>query len=343
MAPSRETFVMISASIAALAVIYMAFIKVSSAPPAETRKPASRPMYIDKNPDLTHSLRPPELPEFDFWGSLAPALVEYAMPNSYGWALDVPKDKKPLDKPARLCIVTVAVGTHSPLNEFSVPNKQEYANKYGFTLHALADKDFKKKENSNPHFYKLDALLMTLERGTCDWAFWMDGDAIFNNDNIRLSDFIVDVPRRVDFVWSWDGDNYKKTKGQKQQSRMYHQFNSGAFFMRNSQWAKDFLNEAKQLSDPKDRKVYTFWNDQGALAETIYNRGAAAASHYLWIHRRAFNKMHGQYSVINPSDFVLHYHGVCRPGQGTAACQRMKDLVDEITRGKKLMKERLGL
>ena len=135
-------------------------------------------------------------------------------------------------------------------------------------------------------------------------------DAYFQNDNVPLSAFTNG--ESADFIFSWMTFNKAALKvttlitateplfsylncytqntdgahGWQEQirwarsttsleNRRLHQLNSGHFFVKNTEWAKNFLKDAWK-NTPSRRKQIKIWRDQGNIVDLILQQGNTA-------------------------------------------------------------------
>ncbi len=101
------------------------------------------------------------------------------------------------------------------------PNKQEYAAKHGYHLF---DESRNLDTNRPPSWSKIKAVQRLLTEEHCDWVFWLDADTVIMNSAVRIEDFLplsdqdfIVTPEKLD------------------------QINAGAWLIRNTPWAHEFL------------------------------------------------------------------------------------------------------
>jgi mannan polymerase II complex MNN10 subunit len=110
------------------------------------------------------------------------------------------------------------------------PNRQNYANKHGYTLVDGSDMLDRSRPPSWSKIRAVQRLFGWIENGSsveepCDWVFWMDADTVIMNSDIRLESML---PDNSDFLASQDT---RRT------------VNAGAWMIRNSDWSRQFLQE----------------------------------------------------------------------------------------------------
>ena len=140
----------------------------------------------------------------------------------------------------KIAIVTLGDKKVKPWNDVSFPNKLEYCKHHGYDFissdHLLDDRP--------PGWSKIPLLLQHLD--DYDYLFWSDTDSLIVQPHIRLEDLLVPMP---DLIFCMGG-----TKGK------YWTLNSGEFFVKNSSWARGFLNTVYAqeflVNTPTDRGRY---------------------------------------------------------------------------------------
>lgn len=136
--------------------------------------------------------------------------------------------------------------------ELGTQLRREYCIKQGYELFEDVDDVF---DSSRPAAWsKLDLLLKHMDRNKFDWLFWNDADTILKNKDIKLQDLFKSsgVNDKHDFVITRDGRGY---------------INTGNFFVRVSNYAKDFLNKLKKMTFFNDCR----WYEQAAFVY-LYRR-----------------------------------------------------------------------
>lgn len=102
------------------------------------------------------------------------------------------------------------------------PNKQAYAEKHGYDLF---DESKFLDTSRPPSWSKIKAVQRLLNEENCDWVFWLDADTVIMNSDIRIEEFLpIDGP---DFLVAPEKND---------------KINAGAWLIRNTPWAHEFLN-----------------------------------------------------------------------------------------------------
>lgn len=131
-------------------------------------------------------------------------------------------------------------------------SNKAYAEKHGY--------DWKEywetlDESRPPPWSKILYILKTLEEGY-DWVFWIDADAIIMNDSIELEKFI---DNEYDFALCKDAFSW----------------NTGAWFVKNSDKAKELLN----YTYSKEEHIDAFLWEQGAFMNSAWEKGIRIKVH----------------------------------------------------------------
>ncbi|XP_020248964.1 probable alpha-1,6-mannosyltransferase MNN10 isoform X2 [Asparagus officinalis] len=107
-------------------------------------------------------------------------------------------------------------------------NKRSYAERMGYDFldaRSLVDR------SRPPNWSKILAVRHYLDR--YDWVFWNDADTLVTNSNISLESILKAAIGHLDLHASHDLVVTEDTNG----------INSGVFFIRRSNWSKDFLDK----------------------------------------------------------------------------------------------------
>jgi len=192
-------------------------------------------------------------------------------------------DVKQVDTP-RIAIVTGA--TPAFLNRFSlaITNKQCFARLHGYEF-IIDIRDWSEVHGKSDYWNRLWFLMEYVQAclggNSCpDWIFYVDADAMVMNTSIPLSAFTDAVSEDIDLVLH-DGADY---------------INSGAFFIRPTEWSLAFLEKWRAQADEPQTLA-----DQSALWEVLLELADA----------------HAQVDAsLQPSPAVVaRYTGACKPQQ----------------------------
>jgi hypothetical protein len=139
--------------------------------------------------------------------------------------------------------------------DFASLNHHEYSNKHGYSY----IKEIVKNEDYNdwhPTWIKIDVLKKYLP--LYDYVVWIDSDAVFVNQDIKIEDFIDD---NIDLV-------IPKLEVDRVTGNMWTHTTTGFMVWKNSEWSKNILdllwNEPKQFR-------FEFFHEQSRLDEILYN------------------------------------------------------------------------
>jgi hypothetical protein len=134
-------------------------------------------------------------------------------------------------------------------------NHHEYSNKHGYSY----IKEIVKNDNYSdwhPTWIKIDVLKKYLP--LFDYVVWIDADAIFVNQDIKIEDMITD---NVDLV-------IPKLEVDRVSGNMWTHTTTGFMVFKNSEWSNHILNEL--WNNPKQFK-FEFFHEQSRLDELIYD------------------------------------------------------------------------
>ena len=140
--------------------------------------------------------------------------------------------------------------------DFASLNHHEYSNKHGYSYikEIVKNDDY---SNWHPTWIKIDVLKKYLP--LYDYVVWIDADAVFVNQDIKIEDLINDG---VDLV-------IPKLEMDRVSGNMWTHTTTGFMIWKNSEWSNNMLNTL--WSEPKDYR-FTFFHEQSRLDELIYDK-----------------------------------------------------------------------
>ena len=140
--------------------------------------------------------------------------------------------------------------------DFASLNHHEYSNKHGYSYikEIVKNDDY---SNWHPTWIKIDVLKKYLP--LYDYVVWIDADAVFVNQDIKIEDLINDG---VDLV-------IPKLEMDRVSGNMWTHTTTGFMIWKNSEWSNNILNTL--WSEPKDYR-FTFFHEQSRLDELIYDK-----------------------------------------------------------------------
>lgn len=107
----------------------------------------------------------------------------------------------------KIAVVTAGSPDFAELASITVPSKQRYAEKWGYSFFRFESK----KEDGDK--CKFDAYMQLRDKGY-DVCFWSDDDALVMNSDWRIEDILhyemgydptVSMDKDIHFLWGWDG------------------------------------------------------------------------------------------------------------------------------------------
>ena len=140
--------------------------------------------------------------------------------------------------------------------DFASLNHHEYSNKHGYSyIKEIVKNDY--YSNWHQTWIKIDVLKKYLP--LYDYVVWVDADAVFVNQDIKIEDLINDG---VDLV-------IPKLEMDRVSGNMWTHTTTGFMIWKNSEWSNNMLNTL--WSEPKDYR-FTFFHEQSRLDELIYDK-----------------------------------------------------------------------
>lgn len=138
--------------------------------------------------------------------------------------------------------------------DFASLNHHEYSNKHGYSYvkEIVKNDDY---SDWHPTWIKIDVLKKYLP--LFDYVVWIDADAVFVNQEVKIEDMITD---NVDLV-------IPKLEVDRVSGNMWTHTTTGFMVWKNSEWSYNILNEL--WDNPKQFK-FEFFHEQSRLDELIY-------------------------------------------------------------------------
>jgi hypothetical protein len=139
--------------------------------------------------------------------------------------------------------------------DLSSKNHLNYANTHNYTYikRIVKDSDY---SNWNPTWIKIDVLLKILP--LFDYVVWIDCDAIFIDEKIKIEEFITDG---VDLV-------IPKLEMDRTTGKMHTNTTTGFMIWKNSKWSMDILTN--MWNDPGDCR-FDYFHEQSKLNKLLQN------------------------------------------------------------------------
>lgn len=140
--------------------------------------------------------------------------------------------------------------------DFASLNHHEYANKHGYSYvkKIVNNDDYK---DWHPTWIKIDVLKTYLP--IFDYVVWIDADAVFVNQDIKIEDFITDD---VDLV-------IPKLEVDKNTGNVWTNTTTGFMIWKNSEWSKKVLND---LWNSPNQYRFDFFHEQSRLDEILKSK-----------------------------------------------------------------------
>ena len=140
--------------------------------------------------------------------------------------------------------------------DFASVNHHEYANKHGYSYvkKIVDNEDYRDR---HPTWIKIDVLKTYLP--IFDYLVWIDADAVFYNQDIKIEDLIDEG---IDLV-------VPKMEEDRVSGNVWTHTTTGFMIWKNSQWSNKILNK---LWEEPNQCRFEFFHEQTRLDELIYDR-----------------------------------------------------------------------
>ncbi|KAI9498671.1 galactosyl transferase GMA12/MNN10 family-domain-containing protein [Zychaea mexicana] len=234
------------------------------------------------------------------------------------------------DKRPRIALMTSSYiypdNCMEPSATLSAINKRKYAEKHN---HSFVPRsiEFAQQRGRKTVWGKVDAVQNVLPH--YDWIFWTDMDCVIMNSEQSLNDLLDKLrneypegkdafDKNVDFIASRPPRD--------------PMLNAGVFFLRNTEWSMQFLNEVQDFKEWYNKRPSY---EQGAMADVANKYKSHVYLLYPDVH--TFNTFPKFYS---PGDFIVHYAPDGCPNQyvlqGLEAAERIEHggVVNSLCDGK---------
>lgn len=139
------------------------------------------------------------------------------------------------------------------LLDMTWPNKQKYAEKHGYYLF---DESGSLDTTRPPSWSKIRAARRLLTKENCDWVFWLDADTVVMNSSKKVEDFLPSEEGKDLVITSQKGGSY----------------NAGAWLIKNTPWALEFLDTWWNMKDFVKPMGMAVSGDNDALKEYLTKR-----------------------------------------------------------------------
>lgn len=138
--------------------------------------------------------------------------------------------------------------------DYASLNHHEYANKHGYSYikEIVKDSDY---TEWHPTWIKIDIIKKYLL--LFDYVVWIDADAVFVNQHIKIEEFITE---NVDLV-------LPKLEVDRNTGNMWTHTTTGFMVWKNSEWSKNILNE---LWNNPNQYRFEFFHEQTRLDELLF-------------------------------------------------------------------------
>lgn len=199
-------------------------------------------------------------------------------------------------KPAVLTFATKDIDDYAALTR---DINSAYCKKHGYDFVSESERTL--DDSYDPHWEKVALINRQLKNARRNWVFFIDADAAFNHDDLKIESIMKMAPKGADVIMCHDGDNKEDLSAEERKKK--HYVNTGAIIAKNSQWARKFF---KHWIDTAGKyKKGAELQDQDRMVEMLKNDELGAFSkgkvHVMPIN--AFNSTHGR---PDADTFVVH-------------------------------------
>jgi hypothetical protein len=195
----------------------------------------------------------------------------------------------------KIALVTLFDKEYSNLAEYSESNFKNYCDKHNIDFICYDDVIDKTRP---PHWSKIDAVLMNIEK--YDWVWWLDIDSLIMDNEFDVRDILDE---NYDMIFTHSEDY--PIKGQSYVIDGSYVSNGSAFY-KNSSLAIQFLKDCKELKRPElqeaKEKIDVFDREQRAM-RLLLKADEKYSSKTKLIHERVCNS----YWYTNDYDVLSSY------------------------------------
>lgn len=196
-------------------------------------------------------------------------------------------------------------------------NKRAYCDRHGYRF-SYRRGIYPHAADRHPSWHRIPLILALFEQQDVEWVFWSDIDSIIMRMDVRLEWLIGEHDDR-DLIIPNQGAGLHL--GEPVENCLCF----GQFFLRNTEWSRQFLQELWEFPGKSGYKrflVEESWEQEAV--NYIYNNNLLAFDqHSLVVSNRRFNSFyHTQYL---PGDFLIHFAGEAARGEG-----RREKLIDQF-------------
>lgn len=196
-----------------------------------------------------------------------------------------------------MIVYTFADDTIKNYADISSAINKEYCDKHGYKWR----KDTKRtldKASWDPHWEKVVMTRDILNKNNDKYIFWLDADAAFNQNDIKLTSFNKIYPK-ADILLCHDGLN----KSDEKNNMEPYFVNTGAIMFKNTKWTKAFVN--KWINEAGVFKKNSPLQDQDKFVDMLKNDEMSCLSKGK-IQVLPMNAFNSPYARTKGDNFVVH-------------------------------------
>lgn len=136
-------------------------------------------------------------------------------------------------------VITFATKDIEEYSDITKEINRKYCAKNGYKF--VSESERVLDDSYDPHWEKVAMINRYLNKPRTSWVFFIDADAAFNHDDVKIDDFFRMAPKSADVIICHDGNNKDPKKVDRSESEEKHYVNTGAILVRNTGWARDFM------------------------------------------------------------------------------------------------------
>lgn len=156
-----------------------------------------------------------------------------------------------------ITLLTISTPNRLSFSQYSLPVFKKYADQWGYELRIC---DHSLDDSRSLVWSKILFVLNVLHENSCDWVAWIDDDIFITNPAISIESFIQKYGQNSDFIIGQD-----PLPSNVPPEHLY--VNTGLFLVKNSSWAKEFLQRVWDLGSEKF--VLSWPAEQGVMCELM--------------------------------------------------------------------------
>lgn len=210
---------------------------------------------------------------------------------------------QPAPKRMRIVMVTISTPNRQPFFQYALDSFKKYVERWKYSLYVYqTTQDLSRPVSWSKIKVVSDLLKDDIQK--FDWVVWIDDDIFITNPNIRLEHFIQKCGPQTNFIIA----------SHKEFSQIYADVNAGAFFVKNTQWSKDFLQRVWDIGNYRYNQETGSSLEQSAISELLGTPEYKESPYIAKLPARTIQSLitfvakgdMGDYGQWQPGDFAAH-------------------------------------